>query len=69
MKIIQVKRIDESIYNLTYKTYFGRIKTAKIFPFLFGWRYCDTGKDLPYRIDVSVGNMAKNLKVNEVKTL
>ena len=69
MKIISVKKVDESIYELAYKTYFGKTKIVKIFPFLYNMRYCHNGKNLPYNIDVSVRNMISNLNLNETKLL
>lgn len=69
MKIVKLERTEKTIYQLTCLNLWGRKKVYKIFPFLFGWRYCDTGKNIPYRIDVSVGNIANDMEIGDVKIL
>lgn len=69
MKIIKLERTEKTVYQLTCVNIWGRKKVYKIFPFLFGWRYCNTGQEVPYFISVSVANIAKDMEIGDVKIL
>jgi len=69
MRIVQLKRVEKSIYEFTYVNFWGRKKVSKIFPYLFGWRYCNTGKIVPHYISVSIGNIAEGMQIGDLKIL
>ena len=69
MTIIKVEKIGNALYELTYKTFFGKVKTRKVFHSVFSFRFSDTGKELPFQIYLSVSNLCNDMKVGEVKKL
>lgn len=69
MKIFKLERPENSIYLLTCVNFWGSKKQYKIFPYLFGWRYCDNGKEIPHKISVAVGNIAKGMQIGDAKIL
>lgn len=69
MRIVQLKRTEKTIYELTCTNILGIKKVNKIFPYLFGWRYCKTGKEIPYKISIAVRNIAENMKIGDLKRL
>lgn len=69
MKIVQLKKIDEALYELTYLNFWRVKRSVKIFPSIFEFRFSKTGKTLPYSLDLSVKNLAYKMQIGDVKTL
>lgn len=65
MKIIKLKRIEESIYQLTYYNVWGLYKSVKIFPYFYGWRFLETGKELNHDKSVAISQMSKGLNIGD----
>lgn len=67
MELIAVKKISNSIYEITYKSGFlKKIKTEKVYPWVGYWKYVKNGDSLGYRIETSLNNIAQFLKDGDI---
>lgn len=67
MKLIKITKVDKSVYEIVYKNFWNQLVTKRIYPYLFCWRWSENGKEVPFFISTSIGNIAKDLNVNETK--
>lgn len=66
MKLYKVKRISEHIYEIIYVSgLFKAHKSAKVYRYLFDWRFVETGEKLPFSLGTSLTVISRELKVGD----
>lgn len=67
MKLIKITKVEDSIFEIEYRNFWGVSKTKRIYPYLNNWRWCDTGKEMPFFASTSVANLAQYIQIKETK--
>lgn len=67
MKLIKLKKINDSTFEITYVSgwLFKKEKTAKVYPWFCDWYFTETGMKIPYPFCTSLTNIAQTLKDSE----